>query len=263
MFIVLPPSETKARPNDPSAPTLDLNSWSFPELNDARRMMLRAAARTATMRDGGAMLGLPTSAPELLPRMAHIESEPVGRPLDVYTGVLFDALGAATLPGAASGGIDGVRVIVTSALFGIVDCANDAIPAYRLSAGSTVSRLGKASTWWKKHLAPVAAALPDRSPVTVDCRSGAYRSMMPLKGECVLEVVPVAEVDGKRKVVSHDAKRYRGLVARALLKHDAVPQSPSDVVDVLRHEFGDALGVELTRGSHASVLTIVDRWEKR
>ena len=57
---------------------------------------------------------------------------------------------------------------------------------------------------------------------------------------------------------SHDAKHYRGLVARELMRADSPATSADEVVDQLRSAFGDRLGVELDR----SKLVIVDRFER-
>lgn len=268
MLIVLPPSETKTRPTDPTAPTVDLGAFSQPSLRMARETMLRAAVRTAQGSNGAAMIGVPPSAPELLSRMASLPTEPVGPPLEVYTGVLFDALGPVALP-TGEGAADGAQVLIASALFGLVDAAKDLIPAYRLSAGSTVEGLGKVGSWWKPHLAPLAEAYCKENSVVVDCRSGAYTSMMPLRAAHVLEVSPVMEREGQRKVVSHDAKRYRGVVAKALLEAAAAgscAQHPAEVVELLRTVCGDSLGIELresTSPTRPSTLTVVDYWERR
>ncbi len=253
MIILLPPSETKTAPASTdgassAVPALDLDALTRPDLTSARSTMLRAAMATAAAPDGGAMLGVPKSAPQLQERMRTITSEPCGPALEVYSGVLFDALGRP--PVRAD-----IEVLITSALLGVVDAQRDLIPAYRISAGSTVKRLGKAGTWWKKQLAPLGAQLAES--LVIDGRSGAYRSMMPVPGAFM--VSPVMERDGKRTVVSHDAKRYRGLVAKALLEAEALPASISEVVDVLRAAFTGRLDVELDGQS----LIIVDRFERR
>ncbi|MCG7426546.1 peroxide stress protein YaaA [Helcobacillus sp. ACRRO] len=247
MIILLPPSETKTAPA-PREAAVELDTLTRPQLGQARATMMRAAVATAKAADGAGMLGVPASAPELQERMTRIDAEPAGPALEVYSGVLFDALGDARPTH------EDVQVLIASALFGVVDAAADRIPAYRLSAGSSVKRLGKVGTWWKPKLAPIAKELAGH--LVVDGRSGAYRSMMPVKD--ALDVSPVQERDGKRTVVSHDAKHYRGLVARELMRADSPATSADEVVDQLRSAFGDRLGVELD----GSKLVIVDRFER-
>lgn len=236
MLILLPPSETKTRPSEVGHRPLALEELALPALTESRETVLRAAHRTAAGTDAAARLGVPASAPELVGRMLHLEQEPAGPPLTVYSGVLYDQLDpAAELPGDR-------RVLVQSALLGLVDAARDRIPAYRLSASSQLSRLGKAGPWWAPRLKPVAAQLradeaAGDSPLVIDCRSGAYRSMMPMRSGdevAVLEVAPVQERAGVRKVISHDAKRYRGLVVRALLACPSTPTTAEGLTDTLR-----------------------------
>lgn len=255
MLILLPPSETKTRPTALEAPSLDLASMSWGELREAREDMLRAAKLTAESDTAMSALKIPTTQPELRERMAHLEREPVAPPLEVYSGVLYDALGTVSVS-------DGCQLLVQSALFGVVDCTEDLIPAYRLSAGSEVLGLGKVSTWWKQHLKDIGAAIERSGEIVIDCRSGAYRSMMPLKGAQVLEVSPVAVREGKRSVISHDAKRYRGLVARALSEADTPAETADDVLDILKTSLGSTLGFELSSGKARSTLTVIDDWER-
>ena len=64
-------------------------------------------------------------------------------------------------------------------------------------------------------------------------------------GVRVLEVAPVQESGGVRKVISHDAKRYRGLVTRVLLAAEAAPATADELVDVV----GEGLAGISGRGS--------------
>lgn len=257
MLILLPPSETKTRPAPHPASDWRLDELSHPQLSRARETMLRAVQRTAAASDADARLGIPASAPELAERMAQLEQEPVAPALQVYSGVLFDQLAEHTVVP------EDRRVLIQSALLGLVDAGADRIPAYRVSATSQVQRLGKAGTWWRKHLVPVASALHDQlavspSPLVIDSRSGAYRSMMPMRSTPqvrVLEVSPVQERDGVRKVVSHDAKRYRGWVTRVLLDAPRPPADAEAAASLLRAGFDGTLGVELD----GDRLVIVDR----
>ena len=260
MLILLPPSETKTRP-DTSREDGAAGLSGLPGLDAARATMRRAVQRTAAHADAATMLQVPASAPELVERMAQLEHEPVGAPLEVYSGVLYDQLDPAVVSAGDSAGDP--RVLIQSALFGLVDAGADRIPAYRLSAGSTLSRLGRAGSWWVPHLKPVAAELlreqaRSSSPLVIDCRSGSYRSMMRLRSTeqvRVLEVAPVQEREGRRTVVSHDAKRYRGLVTRALLAAPALPATAQDLVPLLQTALGSGLAVELD----GDRLAIVDR----
>src|SRR5699024_8966918 len=257
MLILLPPSETKTRPSEVDGAPLDLEAMSLPQLAEPRRTMLRAAQRTAAGADAAARLGVPASAPELVGRMLHLEQEPTARPLRVYSGVLYDQLDP------DQDAVPDRDVLVQSALFGLVDAFRDRIPAYRLSAGSSGSRLGKAGTWWGRQLRPLAAGLlaaqaRSASPLVIDCRSGGYRSMMGLRSTeevRVLEVVPVQERDGVRKVISHDAKRYRGLVTRALLALEDAPTTAEEAAEAVGEGLGGDLRIELD----GDRLVVVDR----
>lgn len=253
MLILVPPSETKTRPTASDAPTVSYGSFAGSSLTKDRRTMLAAAQRTATGARAAERLGAPPSAPELVTRMAHLDTEPAGAPLEVYSGVLYDALGTISVP-------EDARLLITSALGGVVDAALDTIPAYRLSASSDVSRLGKVSAWWKPRLEATARSLTAASSVIVDCRSGAYTQMMPLVGDKVMRVGAVAVRDGRRSVVSHDAKRYRGLVARALLEEPVRARTADEVVDQLRASLSPGLDVEFERGARTHALTVVDTW---
>ncbi|MDN6400950.1 MAG: peroxide stress protein YaaA [Brachybacterium sp.] len=259
MLILLPPSETKTRPSEVDGSPLDLGAMTLPQLVEPRRTMLRAAQRTAAGAEAAARRGVPASAPELVGRMLHLEQEPTAQPLTVYSGVLYDQLHPDLAPAPDR------DVLIQSALFGLVDAFRDRIPAYRLSAGSTLSRLGKAGSWWGRQLRPLASELRaaqarTASPLIIDCRSGGYRSMMGLRsgdGVRVLEVAPVQERAGVRRVISHDAKRYRGLVTQVLLELDHAPTTAEEAALAVGDGLGERLQVELD----GDRLVIVDRVE--
>ena len=74
-------------------------------------------------------------------------------------------------------------------------------------------------------LAVVAAAL------TVVISSNTYDP-----AERTLSVGAAKESGGKRTIISHDAKMYRGVVARACLLHPEATGSVSDLVAMLQSE---------------------------
>ena len=99
MLILLPPSETK-RDGGAGSP-LALDRLSFPELHPVRREVVDAVVALSDDRDvaiRALKLG-PKQAGEV-DRNRAIPSTPTMRALERYTGVLYDALDAATLTDA-------------------------------------------------------------------------------------------------------------------------------------------------------------------
>jgi hypothetical protein len=155
VLILLPPSEGKTAPRRGQA--LDPAALSFPGLAPARELVLDALV--ALCRDdpekAAATLDVPKSQLDLVDRNAHLRTAPTARADRVYSGVLYDALGFATLSGAAKRRA-GTRVAVTSSLFGLVRPA-DRIPAYRLSGDAVLPGVGGVAGVWREHLGAAAA----------------------------------------------------------------------------------------------------------
>lgn len=219
MLILLPPSETKSA-GGTGAP-LDFGALSWPELTDIRRSI--AADLVALAADADAAMAALKLGPTLAAEVdanAALTSSPTMAAVDRYTGVLFDALDAATLSPAARG-----RLAVGSALFGVVG-GEDPIPKYRLSGGSKLPLAddparGAAPTMkarWGRSLTEVLAA--GDHGLVVDLRSGTYMNLGKVPG-----AVTATVLTPEGKVVSHFNKHHKGLVARALAS------SPVDDLD--------------------------------
>jgi len=200
MLIVLPPSETKA-PGGTNAPM----SLSFPSLDAVRTSLIDVLTATdvdTQMRE----LKIPASKRAEAEENLALRTAPVMPAIQRYTGVLYDALDALSLPDEALS-----RLAVGSALFGVVR-AGDLIPRYRVSGGSKVGgRTMKA--WWGTSVSDVL----DDQGFVVDMRSGAYQQLGPVPGALAVRV----EQADTGKVVSHFNKQYKGELARALAPHDA------------------------------------------
>jgi cytoplasmic iron level regulating protein YaaA (DUF328/UPF0246 family) len=217
VLILLPPSEGKTAPSR-GAP-LDLDRLSFPDLTPTRRAVLHdlVAVCTGDPEDAREVLGLSPGLAEGVVRNAVLldaPSAPAGR---IYTGVLYDALGLAGLDAAARR--RAARwVAIASAAFGLLR-TTDRIPAYRLSAGTTLPTVGALSAAWRHPVGSAIRAAAGRG-VVIDLRSGAYASMAPVPGDLADRTV-VARVlherDGRRQVVSHFNKATKGRLVRALL----------------------------------------------
>ena len=147
-----------------------------------------------------------------------------------YTGVLYDALDAESLTGAAATRAM-ARLAIGSALFGLLR-AEDRIPAYRLSAGSKLPGRPGLATRWRPVLEPILADLATRELV-VDLRSGAYVGLGRLKSAVRVDVL-AEHPDGRRTVVTHFNKAHKGRLARVLATTTAEPDDAAAVAAVAR-----------------------------
>jgi len=236
VLILLPPSEGKSAPRR-GAP-LDLAGLSLPGLTAAREEVLDALVTLcATHRDEAMrVLGVPKTQPELVDLDAVLRTAPTTRASAVYTGVLYDALDAATLSPAAKRRLTS-RVMVASSLFGLVGMA-DRIPAYRLSGDTVLPQRGErlnVAAHWRAHLGPAARdTLGDG--LLVDLRSSMYAAFWRPEPDLARRVATVRvlhEVGGVRKVVSHFNKATKGRIVRALLESGAAPRTPARLAEAL------------------------------
>ncbi|WP_175934814.1 YaaA family protein [Corynebacterium sp. Marseille-P4321] len=221
MLIVLPPSETKAPGGE-----FDGMSLSFPALDPIRTLLIDELSHTP--------VDTPQSKRDEAAENFTLRTNPVMPAAHRYTGVLYDALGATTLP---EGALE--HLAIGSALFGVVR-ASDTIPRYRLSGGTKLA--GKTmKAWWGSAISDVLA----EQGFMVDMRSGAYKQLGPVPdasgpvpgaggaGGAGAMTVRVEQAD-TGKVVSHFNKRYKGELARSLASSPTVAdaQSISDIADL-------------------------------
>jgi uncharacterized protein len=229
VLVLLPPSETKA-PGGAGAP-LELQRLSFPQLLAPRTRVVDALAALAQDPARAAR------ALQLGPRQAHeveldarLRTSATMPALERYTGVLYDALDAGSLRPAERARA-GERLAVASALFGLVR-AGDAIPAYRMSAGVKLPRIGSLGGVWKPVLGSLLAQAVD-DELVVDLRSGAYQALAPAPGAVTVRVL-TERADGSRGVVSHFNKATKGQLARLLARTTSEPSTIGDVARVAR-----------------------------
>lgn len=213
MLILLPPSETK-RDGGVEGTALDLDRLSFAELTSARRSvkveLRKLSCNLAVMADA-LKLG-PNQRHELV-RNRLVRSSPTMPAMDRYTGVLYDALDAPTLPAPARQ-FAADHLVVHSALFGLIG-AGDPIPAYRLSHDSRLPSLSLRKAWRE----PIGRLLGDVDGLILDLRSEAYSALGPIparKGAYYLRVV-AAGSDGLKRALNHFNKKGKGEFVRALM----------------------------------------------
>ena len=233
MLILLPPSEGKDVPL--RGRSLGLADLSFPDLTTARERIVDALVDVCSGDPDVAVrtLGVGPTQADLVRLNARLRDAPTARADRVYTGVLYDALSAATLSAAAKRRL-GSRVAVTSSLFGLVR-AGDRIPAYRLSGDTVLPGLGPVAAVWRGALGPAATgAMGDG--LLVDLRSTMYAAFWRPPAELAARVATVRvlhESNGKRQVVSHFNKATKGRIVRAVLEDGGNPRTPGALADLL------------------------------
>ncbi|MFL5910815.1 MAG: YaaA family protein [Gaiellaceae bacterium] len=221
MLILLPPSEGKAERGD--GPPLDLAALGLPALTTTRERVLGAleALCSGPVDEARAVLGLSAAQTEAIAGNRHLRTAPTLPVSRLYTGVLYDNLGLATLdPDRAARSI-----LIFSGLWGALRLT-DRVPPYRLAMGVRLPPLGALAAVWRPVL---TAALPT-GDLIVDMRSAPYAAAW---RPPATRVRVFRERAGRRSVVSHMAKATRGAVARSLLRNQADPATPEELVKTL------------------------------
>jgi cytoplasmic iron level regulating protein YaaA (DUF328/UPF0246 family) len=233
VLILLPPSEGKTAPGD-GAP-VDLDALSSPELTGDRVDLLAALVRLCRTapEQAATALGLgPTQAADV-ERNAMLPHAPAAPAREVYSGVLYDALGLRSLRGGTARRAD-ASLLITSGLWGLLR-PSDVIPAYRLGGGVSLPGVGPLAAFWRR---PLAKSLPAAAgdELIVDLRSSTYASFWRPTADLAARTVVVRvlhEHDGRRTVVSHHNKATKGRIVRRLLQDGARVATPKRLVTVL------------------------------
>lgn len=229
---------------------MDPSTWSFPELAETRtavaaHLRLASASPTATV-DLGVSPGLVAE----VARNLSLDTAPATPAAEVYTGVLYDALGLDSMDSAARRRAN-QWVVIVSALHGAVRL-KDRITAYRLSMDVNLAGLGPVAAAWRPVLDEVLAPAAGLE-VVVDCRSSTYAAAWTPTGDVADRWVQI-RVPG----ASHMAKHTRGLVARHLCITGQRARTPEKLAAIV----GEAFDVELNppaRRGKASILDVIAR----
>lgn len=253
MLIVLPPSETKAT-GGTGAP-LQLEELSFPTLTQVRAELLDDLLALSELPEDDQLTILGISA-NLAPELRHnaaLLSAPTMPAIERFTGVLFDALGAADLKPAQRS-----RLAVGDALFGLLG-AEDPIPHYRLSGGTKLPYAGEvpasAPTMKRRWGKAITSALEDVDQAIIDLRSGTYQQLGRVPRALTVRVETEHPETGARKVVSHFNKHYKGQLARALAQTSADLSTTATRADLI--ELAQQLGFTAEPAAKDNEITLV------
>jgi cytoplasmic iron level regulating protein YaaA (DUF328/UPF0246 family) len=229
VIVLLPPSETKHIGGD--GPALRMEALSFPALGPLRETLVDELVGLAADKPScRRALGISASQDAEIQRNAELRSAPTRPAINRYTGVLYEALDIDSLWGSAAVRAR-ARLAVGSALFGLLR-AEDAIPAYRLSASAKLPGQPTLTARWRPLLEPVLADIA-RHELVVDLRSGSYVALGKLPGAVKVDVFAEHD-DGRRTVVSHFNKAHKGRLARALATTRSEPDDAAAVATVAR-----------------------------
>lgn len=213
MLVLLPPSETK-RAGGRRTP-LDVDALCLPGLTASRERVIDAlVALSADEEQAARVLKLSVAQRGQIAVNAAVRDGPTLPAIDRYTGVLYDALDAASLSAAARRWLGG-SVLIHSAPFGPVG-ALDRIPEYRLGAGVSLPGLASLRTVWADA---VTSAITAAGPSFVlDLRSEAYVALGPIPASVPSAYVRVVTegTDGAARALNHFNKHAKGELVRML-----------------------------------------------
>jgi uncharacterized protein len=233
LLVLLPPSEGKA-PSGAGAP-LRLDQLSLPGLTDARQAVLSELVELCSGDEDKAreVLGLSAGLRGEVGKNARLLTAGARPAGEIYTGVLYDALGLGTLDAAASR-LAGRSLLVFSGLWGAVR-VTDRIPSYRCSMGVRLPGTGALGAHWRRAMRSVMPEAVGGEGLVLDLRSGAYGAAWKASGELVARTAAVRVLHAPtRKVVSHFNKATKGRIVRSLLTAGEVPGGPAELVPALR-----------------------------
>lgn len=209
MKILLPPSETK-RSGGSGAP-LSSESFALPSLAPQRAAVVAALVSLAADADAARhVLKLSERQLDAIDDNAALRSAPTMAAVDRYTGVLYDALDAATLDAVARRWLNR-HVWIHSAPFGPI-AALDAIPTYRLAAGTSLPGIPPLRRHWAH--ATSSAIAEDAAAFVLDLRSEAYVALGPVPASVSSAYVRVVTSEGR--ALNHFNKKAKGELVRAL-----------------------------------------------
>lgn len=148
--------------------------------------------------------------------------------INVYLGVLYQALGWNSLSAAARKRAE-KSVVIISAKYG------------------AISPLTKIETYKEKINNQVMSPIVNKTlgvlkpELIVDCRSSTYKTVWQAPADITVEIHVSTVVDGVRKVVTHMSKKTRGEIARLLLQSRSIPNSPEDLYAIVSEKYPCAL----------------------
>jgi cytoplasmic iron level regulating protein YaaA (DUF328/UPF0246 family) len=147
-----------------------------------------------------------------------------GPAIQVYTGVLYAALGWDRLNKAAQK-LGQSSIAIISAKYGVVR-PMDSIQPYKEKINN------------KKMATKVAQALDGvESELIIDCRSSTYQTVWQSPIAITVEIKVFTRVEGVKKAITHMSKKTRGEVTHEILKATRIPKTPQELQTIVAQKF--------------------------
>jgi hypothetical protein len=152
------------------------------------------------------------------------KSELPGPAIEVYTGVLYAALGWSTLTKAQQQ-LGQSCIAIISAKYGVVRPLAPIEP-YKEKINN------------KKMAGQVSQVLDGaESELIIDCRSSTYQGVWQSPVAITVEIKVFTKTDGVKKVITHMSKKSRGEVTHHILKSTKVPTNPHELEVIISQKF--------------------------
>ena len=152
------------------------------------------------------------------------KSPTLGPAIEVYTGVLYAALGWSTLTKAQQK-LAQSWIAIISAKYGAVR-PMDLIEPYKEKINNELMR-------------PIVGATLNSisTELIIDCRSSTYQTVWQAPIEKTIEIKVFTTVDGHKKVITHMSKKTRGEVIRHILLMGKEIKTPQQLHEIVSQGF--------------------------
>ena len=218
MLILLPPSETKR--SGGVGISIDKLAIIWAALDPARDALIERLENLCTNPAKAAKsLKLGKNGSSDIEANLSLRTSPTMPAVARYTGVLFQALGYASLTERARRRAS-EQLFIQSALFGLLP-ATEQIPYYKFSATSKLEGVNLAQHWQDAH----KAVWPRMVGEVLDLRSKSYTELNPVPASHDRYEVEV--LDQKGKALNHFNKKAKGAFVRSALEQGL--KSASDI----------------------------------
>jgi cytoplasmic iron level regulating protein YaaA (DUF328/UPF0246 family) len=165
--------------------------------------------------------------------------------IGVYSGVLYQALGFATLSASAKARAQ-ASIVIISAKYGAI-LPSTPIENYKEKIDNKAMRDVVAEV--------LDLRVRNKGELIIDCRSSTYKTIWRAPTDQCVEIAVSTVIDGERKVVTHMSKKTRGEITRWLVQSRSIPKTPEDLYAIVSEKYPCALTP--TDGASPWVLEVI------